>query len=243
MFDQIFSLPHVINRYRVGPLAEERLRYLAHCAEQQMSRWMLRTIARYTLIAASVLRLSKRPGAAVSRGEVKAKVDRWLACRSRRSTDRQVRRLGVRFTNHVVRSLAFLERLRPTSKVQQPYADHLSKFLDSARERGLSPQTIATYDWVLRRFLAEIANLRLRALTVVQLDKLLIKQFHDDGYARHTVRNWASVLRAFLRFAEERGWCRQGLAAAIMAPRVYAHEGLPIGPSCTMSPFTRRSFS
>ena len=40
-----------------------------------------------------------------------------------------------------------------------------------------------------------------------------------------------SVVRLFLQFAEECGWCRQGLAAAIMVPRVFAQESLPVGPS------------
>ena len=38
MFDRLFQNPCVLARQRNGPLAEERRRYLAHCAEQQMSR-------------------------------------------------------------------------------------------------------------------------------------------------------------------------------------------------------------
>jgi integrase/recombinase XerD len=233
MFDRLFRIPWVLARQRNGPLVEERLRFLAHCAEQQMSRRTLRSIARYTLIAAEFLCLAKRTCEAVTRGEVEAKVNRWLARRSRRSTVQQIRLLGVDFTGHVIRWLTFLGRLQPAAKVHQPYAAHIAKFLDLARERGLSPQTIANYDRVLRHFLAQIdeANLRLKALTVVQFDKLVIKKVNDDGYARNTIQRWASVLRVFFRFAEERDWCRQGLASAIMVPRVYTHEGLPIGPT------------
>ena len=66
---------------------------------------------------------------------------------------------------------------------------------------------------------------------MAQVDELLAKKVRDAGYARITVQRWASALRRFFRFAEGRGWCRKGLAAAIMAPRVFAHEGLPVGPS------------
>ena len=45
MFDRLFQNPCVLARQRNGPLAEERRRYLAHCAEQQMSRRTLRNIA------------------------------------------------------------------------------------------------------------------------------------------------------------------------------------------------------
>src|SRR5205809_7261185 len=38
-------------------------------------------------------------------------------------------------------------------------------------------------------------------------------------------------LRAFFRYAEQRGWCSRGLAAAMMAPHLFADEGLPKGPS------------
>jgi site-specific recombinase XerD len=233
MFDQLFRIPWVVARQRNGPLAEERLRYLTHCAEQQMSRRTLRSIARYTLLAAELLCLAKRRRRVVSRGEVEAEVDGWLARRSRRSTARQIRLLGVDFKGHVIRWLVFLGRLQPAAKVRQPYAAHIAQFLDSARERNLSPQTIGNYERVLRRFLPKIeeAGLRLQTLTVVQLDELVIQKVREGRCARNTIQTGASVLRVFFRFAEERGWCRKGLAAAIMVPHVYTHEGLPIGPS------------
>src|SRR5438445_537728 len=60
MFEQLFKRPHALARHRNGPLAEERRRYLAHCAEQQMSRRTLRRTATYTLIVAKALRLAER---------------------------------------------------------------------------------------------------------------------------------------------------------------------------------------
>ncbi len=233
MFDRLFRIPWVVARQREGPLAEERLRYLTHCDAQQMSHRTLRSIARYTLLAAEFLRLAKRPGDLVGRAEVEAKVNRWLARRSRRSTARQVRLLGVDFRGHVIRWLAFLERLQPAAQSQHPYADHLAKFVESVQERNLSLQTIANYRRVLYRFLTRIEDvgLRLKTLSVVQLDELVVKKLREEKHARNTIQTWASVLRVFFRFAEEQNWCRKGLAAAIMVPHVYTHEGLPIGPS------------
>jgi integrase/recombinase XerD len=233
MFDRLFPHPWVLARQRNGPLAEERLRYLAHCAEQQMTRRMLRTIARYTLIGAEALKLAQRPKELVSRGEVETTVDHWLNRRSRRSTAKSIRLMGVDFKGHVIRWLAFLGRLQRPTKVPQPYAAHIATFLDLARERNLSLQTIGNYERVLRRFLAKIEEVGfcLKTLTVVQLDGLVIQKVRDGRCARNTIQMWASVLRVFFRFAEERGWCRRGLAAAIMVPHVYFHEGLPTGPS------------
>ena len=75
------------------------------------------------------------------------------------------------------------------------------------------------------------AGLRLDALTVAQVDELLARKIRDEGYARVSVQTYASTLRAFFRYAEGRGWCRAGLAAAIMSPRVFPHETLPAGLS------------
>jgi site-specific recombinase XerD len=233
MFDRLFERPFVLTRHRNGPLAEDRRRYLAHCAEQQMSRRTLRSIARYTLIVAEALRLAKRPGELITRAEVEAVVDRWLGRRSRRSTVRQIRVLRVDFAGHVIRWLTFLGRLQPSTPVQRPYADHVARFIDLVQERGLSPQTVTNYGRVIHQFLAKVeeAGLRFETLTVSQVDDLLAQKVRDDEYARTTTRALASVLRLFFRFGEERGWCRHGLAAAIMAPRVFAQEGLPAGPS------------
>jgi site-specific recombinase XerD len=232
MFDRLFEHPFVLARQRNGPLAEERRRYLAHCAEQQMSRRTLRSIARYTLIAAEALRLAERPGEVVTRAEVKAEVDRWLGRRSRRSTVRQIGLLRVDFTGHVIHWLTFLGRFQPSIPVQRPYADQVARFIGPVQERGLSPQTIANYRRAIHRFLAKVeeAGLRFKTLTVTQVDDLLAQKVRDEEYARTTTRAWASVLRLFFRFAEEHGWCRHGLAAAIRAPRVFAQEGLPAGP-------------
>src|SRR5436190_12862928 len=40
-----------------------------------------------------------------------------------------------------------------------------------------------------------------------------------------------SCCERFFRFAELRGWCKPGLATAIMPPRVYKNESLPAGPT------------
>ena len=46
-----------------------------------------------------------------------------------------------------------------------------------------------------------------------------------------TVHDCAGFLRSFFHYAERRGWCRAGLAAAIRGPRVYGQDTIPTGPS------------
>ena len=90
MFEQLFERPHALARQRNGPAAEERLRYLAHCAEQQMARRTLRLIALYLLIVARALRLADRPGELISRDEwgfpvIRGEVPAALAPHARRA--------------------------------------------------------------------------------------------------------------------------------------------------------------
>jgi site-specific recombinase XerD len=228
VFDQLFQNPRVLTRQRTGPLAEERRRYLAHCAEQQMSPSRLQHIARYILVITQALRLAERPGELITRAEVEAEADRRLRERPKR------RMLTCRFTGEAVRWLTFLGRLQVPAPVPSVYAEHVAEFADYlAQERGLSPKTVAYDRRTIHEFLAPIekAALPLKQLTVAQVDELLAQKVRDEGYARMTIQRWASTLRRFFRFAEGRGWCRQGLAAAIMAPRVFVQEGLPIGPA------------
>jgi site-specific recombinase XerD len=228
VFDQLFQNPRVLARQQTGPLAEERRRYLAHCAAQQMSASRLQSIARYILVITEALRLAERPGELITRAEIAAEADRRLRERKRR------RILTCRFTGAAVRWLMFLGRLQVPALVPSVYAEQVAEFADYlAQERGLSPKTIAYDRRTIHEFLAplEQAALPLKQLTVAQVDELLAQKVRDEGYARITIQRWASTLRRFFRYAEGRGWCRQGLAAGIMAPRVFAREGLPIGPA------------
>jgi integrase/recombinase XerD len=234
MFEQLFDRPHALARQRNGPLAEERRQYLVHCAEQQMSQRTLRGIASYTLVVAKALRLDGRPGELITRSEIEAEADRWANRQPKSRVSRQVRLSWLRFTGHATRWLAFLGRLRPPAALPCPYTDHVAQFTEwMLQERGLSPRTAEYRCRTIHEFLAQIdmAGLPLAALTVPQVDDVLARMVRDGGYARTTVRTYASTLRAFFRYAEGRGWCRRGLAVAIMAPRVFPHESLPVGPS------------
>ena len=234
MFERLFERPHALARQRNGPAAEERRRYLAHCAEQQMARRTLRLIALYLLIVAKALRLADRPDELITRAEIEAEAHRWANRRPRPAQMRSVRLAWLRFTGPASRWLAFLGRLQPPAAAPRPYAEAVAQFGDSMlRERGLSSRTIEPRCRTISEFLSLIveAGLRLDTLTVAQVDALLARKVRDEGYARVTIQTYASTLRAFFRYAEGRSWCHPGLAAAIMAPRVFHHEALPEGPS------------
>jgi site-specific recombinase XerD len=233
MFERLFQIPQVVARHRNGPLAEERCRYLAHRAEQQASMLTLRGIAFYTLVVAKALRLADRPGELITREEIEVAAKRWAHRRAKPPTMRFFDHAYRGFKGHALRWLTFLGRLQQPTSVQRPYASHVAQFTDyQLRERGLAPSTVAYGQRTIHDFLADVkaSGLRLQTLTVAEVDNLLVQKVRDEEYSRVTVRTWVSALRPFFRFAEGRGWCRQGLAAAIMAPRVFRQEHLPLGP-------------
>lgn len=229
MFERVVKDPRALARQRSGPLAEERRRYLSHCAEMQKTPETLRGTASYILVIAEALRLAERPGERITRAEIDAAAEDWVNRPRKRARDGRM----LVFTGHALRWLKFLGRLKePTA--HQPYATEVAQFADHAlQERGLSPRTVAYCTRTLHEFLAEVQRLglRLKTLSVARVDDLLAKKVHNEGYARTTINRWGSVLRPFFEFAERRNWCRPGLAAAIMVPRVYRNAGLPVGPS------------
>jgi integrase/recombinase XerD len=234
MFEQFFERPHALSRHQTGPLAEERRRYLAHCAAQELSPRTLRGIAVYVLVVANVLRLHDRPDQLITRAEIEAGADQWANRDPKPPKMREVHRSWLRFVGHASRWLEFLGRLQPLAASPNPYAEYVFQFADfMLRERGLSQRTVDYRRRTIEPFLMQIhdAGLQLDVLTVAHVDELLTQKVRDEGYSRTTIQTRASALRAFFRYAEGRGWCRSGMAAAIMAPRVFPYEGLPTGVS------------
>ena len=233
MFDQLFKDPHALARQRNGPLAEERRRYLTHCAEQQMAPKTLLDIATYLFVVATALRLAERPGDFITPDEIKCAADRWVGRHSHQPSPRTVSSAWRKFTRNAMRWLSFLCRLQTPAPATRPYADLITRFADYMhQERGLSPRTIDCRCRAIHDFLARLdkAGLRLDTLTVAQVDDILARKVREDGYARVTVRTYVYRLRAFFRFAERCACCRSGLAAAIMSPRVFRDETIPAGP-------------
>jgi site-specific recombinase XerD len=234
MFDRFVKYPGVLARHRNGPLADERRRYLVHCAEQGMAHKTLHNIACYTLVVAKALRLAERPSELITTEEIKAAAERWA---SRDPTDLFVPTVSgalYQFTHHAIRWLSFLCRLQPAVTAPQPYAEQVTRFADYLRqERGHSPQTIEVGCRAVREFLARLgeAGLRLDTLTIAQVDDILTRHVRDRCYGRVSIRSTAYRLRAFFRYAEACAWCRPGLAVAIVGPRVFRDEIIPVGPS------------
>jgi hypothetical protein len=95
MFNQLFNRPWAVERHTTAPLAEERLRYLSHCAEQGANRDTLRHVAQAQL--AVIEQLGLTADGKISSERIEAAADRWVALRRRKRKTKDCRRTRIRF--------------------------------------------------------------------------------------------------------------------------------------------------
>lgn len=236
MFERLFKHAHAVRRHRTPPLVEERLLYLEHLEEQQMTRNSLRSVAHYLLVICDRLSLSGRADEVISAAEIVTAAARW-ACRPFKPRRRRVYNSPLaraQFTRHATRWLRFLGRLKETPAPPVVCGELMAAFADHMKsERGLSERTVELRCRAVGDFLQRIgaSEVSLARVTVADVLQALEGKVTEGRYARRTVQIYASGVRVFLRYAEERGWCRHGLSTAIVSPRVFRHEQLPAGPS------------
>jgi site-specific recombinase XerD len=234
MFQKLFKRPHAIKKQLTGPLLEERLQFLVHCEEHGAARSTLREIAIYQLIVIDCLKLLHK--GIITLTEIEAAAECWAQRQTRfsRLRDKPSPFPKARLIKHARHWLSFLGRLQKTGPPAHPFAQAISEFANFMREeRDLSSATISYRCRELESYLAQFSGqqLSLADVTITHLDDVLLRRITQARFARCTVQTHASTLRAFFRYAEQRGWCRRGLADAIRAPRVYRHETLPFSPS------------
>ena len=93
-------------------------------------------------------------------------------------------------------------------------------------ERGHAERTIGTslrstgefLDWLTA------SGKRLESVRIADVDAAIEAKTARRHYSRVTIRGYAERLRAFFRFAEDRGWCTPGMAEGIVPPRFYPDE-------------------
>lgn len=232
MFERLFVCPTALCRHRDGPLSAERASYLqglvAHCSAHAT---VVRR-ARYCLCVAEEVQC-RPPTHRFSEDEVDALALEWAAKRvasgrasSARWPQAQFRFVAIDF----LRSIGRL-RSRPAQDVAR-YAHELTDFIATQKEgRWSSRATCRNARWQVSRFLDYLEQRDVALADVVPTDV--------DSYFRHMAHRWsrnslrmsAKILRAWFAHCEKRRWVRAGLADAVLLPRVYRHEGLPLGPT------------
>ena len=234
MFDQLFVRSKALTRQLSAPLNEERRQYVTHCAVQGMTKSTLEAKARLLLSIAEYLKLADRPSDTITLSEIKKAATRWSNHNWPSRQSSHAKRSGDYFISTAAKWLTFLNRLQTTPKPVTICDQMLAEFRRFMEEdRNLSPATVQSRCSSVRPFLKQLLDLRrsLKRITVSDVDSLLAQRVNEEHYARVSIRDYASSLRSFLRYAEMRGWCPVGIAASIMAPRVFKQEALPSGPT------------
>lgn len=231
MFEQLFKRDATVQRYLGAPLARSRSEHLHHWDALGAKPSTLRTIAVTQLALLRYADVGKTGMVPLPRVEEAA--DRWLAEEpGRRNGNETVARR--RFVWHAAGWLEFAGRLERPVTTAHPTDSRLKAFTEYMRqERGWSESTIRTRRATAGEFLRHCfdASLPLESVSLYDIDQAVAEKGSRDGWSRSSQRIYAGALRGFLGYAEEQGWCRRGLAAAVTSPRVFAGEDLPAGPA------------
>lgn len=217
-----FSAHRVIHRSDDAPFADERNRYLRHCAECGATPASLRTKCNELLWVASRL----GPDASEGIG---------IEALRRIATERQQAHGAVTATRRVIDIgrpwLRFLGWWREPSAAFQYESQFVAYVKWMRDERGFTPSTVEQWSRTIGRFLrwCEQTNRQLSNLLPEDLDVYFVTQA-TGRWSRVSVASTAAALRAFLRYAAKQGMCADRIAASICSPRLYRQESLPYAP-------------
>jgi len=230
MFSDLFIYPSNLARHRTALCAESRERFLKQCADQGYSQSMLQKIAWIMLVLSQDADLcqSKR----VTSRQIEFAVDHRERLVHRQQDINHAASSRQMFIHFAQAWFRFRGCLVETQNPPGPFSANVDEFVRYMRdERGLSPVTIATRYQQLTNFLETIwcTGMLFNEISVKDVDTYLAHQ-GNQGWSRASLHTLASTLRCFFRYAEGHKWCG-AIAAAIEAPRLFAQEGLPLGPT------------
>ena len=230
MFDKLYKQGAALDRHGCAPFADERQRYLSHCAQQGYSHRALREIAIALLWAAR--EFSAYPELKATSLQIQVAAGRWTRHQQRRRRVRNSKATRRLFRKVATRWLQFLGDLAEPIREHRPFTALIDDFaVWMKHERGLSPVTIQNRRWYLDKFLRWYVALA-RPISKVQItdvDAFLAE--YGKRTSRITTATSVAALKAFFKYAGIRGWCPCSIAEAIQAPRVFAQENVPSGPA------------
>jgi site-specific recombinase XerD len=209
-------------RFEHAPFADERDRYLRHCAIHGARPAVLNIKRR------ELLWISRRLGPDADRG---VGMTELLAIAQERQNLHGAATAARRVVDVGRPWLRFLGWWRELA-VPFPHGDELDRYVAWMRdERGFTPSTVEQWSRSTKRFLRWCGETgrQLGDLTAGDIDNYVANQ-GKGRWARVSTANMVSALRAFLRYAAKEGWCSNRLVESIARPRLYQQETLPYAP-------------
>jgi integrase/recombinase XerD len=233
MFERFIKRPFHLARYRNGPYAEERSRFLSQLVQEGRGWHRLRAINWLLLEVANQVDLTGRDRS-YRREEVIALAECWWQ-KTRKSRAGSARRARITMLDFVFVAstwLRFLGRFEEQFE-ELPYQQFLEEFFCFLRdEKGFAEATILGHRRSLRPFLSWLTR---ENIPLFAVSPRTISRYFASAVAgrrkRVSVAHHVQSLRSFFRYANQRGWCARGIAESIDAPRLYTYENLPQGPT------------
>jgi site-specific recombinase XerD len=233
MFDSLFRYPAVLKRHQEGPLATERAAYLEVLAARGVAHATLLRCAVFSLRVARALDEvgQESDTETFSAAEIDALASAWAAQRVTAGRAAAAHWPRLQFRAVAVEFVATMGRLLLPPPAPDPHHVRVEDFLAAQAERWPSAATCSSARWQVYRFLAYLDRHSLVLESVRPEDVDAYFEHVSAGWCRVSIRTAGKVLQAWFRHAERRGWAQAGVAATILLPRIYRHEGLPPGPT------------
>ncbi len=232
MFETLFTYPAVLKRHRDGPLARERASYLEGLAAQGMAHETLLWRGRYALGVAREI-----AGWPVDQlftgcdiGEIASGWATKRVAQGRAKGRRWPEELFRFAATDFLQTIGRLESSAPATPGR--YDREIEDFVAVQHEgRWQSEATCRAGRWQVGRFVKHLEQqgIALRDVEPVDVDRFF--QHMAQRWNRTSLHTSARMLRSWFGHCERRNWVRPGLAAAVLLPRIYRQEGLPLGPT------------
>jgi len=220
MFETLVSTERALARHRDGPLAEQRNRYLLHCADQGGTRESLRLRARSILWVAEHMSANDFGKVNASRLHeiVYGSVSLAIPAQTTAATLVSCARPWLKYLGWW-----------PQVEDVIPFASALDHFVAWMRdERGLTQCTIDQWQYRTSKFLHWCSDTGhdLATLRPQDIDAYFVT-YGAQRWSRISAGHIANMLRVFFRHTASTGACSAALASSIQGNRRYALEALP----------------
>ena len=229
MLEELFTHQPTLKQHMAAPLLEARIGFLRHLRESGARPSTLQHKATNMLRLIYLLDL-KHPRK-ISDSEIAAAATEWSRPGMFRAHRTASSRAKAQFIGDVLHWLRFLGwREVPDKLPLHPHIAEVSAFaMWASEERGYAQSTVRAYCGGANMFLRFLAasNTPLASVSMHDIDRYFLERALHGPISRATMNNYAQRLQAFFRFAEDRGLCTPGIAAAIVVPRLYANESVP----------------
>lgn len=216
-------------RHLTAPLLKEREQFLTHLLQIGWSAHRVRAVATYLIHIVRTMELTDLR--CVDPSEIEKAGVRW-------ANDIGPERMGKGpgasaepFGSFARQWLRFLGLLNVPHRASGHFNVQLAEFKSSLEKRRLATTTVSTYVNQTENFLRWLSARR-SSLSVVSVrdvdDFLAVKR--EARIHPLTVSGYCVSLRAFFKFAEERGWCLSAIWRGIVRPRRPIYTESPKGP-------------